>query len=342
MTVGFATATLLVALAGTAEAKPGPRASFEVQPAVTSGSVDLGKSGGYRFNLSMPTDRIAIFSISGYEIKGDRGSILSSIYVMHNRRSLAHGVIRARLGSRGSFFLRFRPNGQVRRRRVQRGCDGPPPVTDLGRFVGRATFHGEGGYLHFSLSGGAGGITHSFRLRCQKGEALDLAQRPLRAYVTPGSFFASRGYIALLYASARNHGRYIGITAGHLEESPPGAEVRVGAFESKEGMAIGHYGLALGPPGTLLTSLPAVHPATATLSPPAPFFGEANYQEKSARNWASTLGVNFPDVQLPLFGPGFHVRLCVLNPLKTRDGCDFFKAEPAFDERPARLSLMLR
>lgn len=327
--VGFAAAAMLIAVTGTAQAKP-----FEIQIAGTSGSVDLGKSGDYRFGLYMPTDRIAIFYASRFNVKGDRGALFSNVYVVHNQRSLTRGVVRARLGSLGAFYLRFRPNGRVPERRSQRGCKGRQSITEYGRFVGRARFHGEDDYLHFSLPGGAGYITRSSRLKCERGEAIDLAKRPLRAYAAPGSFFATRGDIALLYATSRYHGRYVGITAGHREESPPGAEVKIGIFESKGEMAIGRYALVLGSPGTLLTSLPGVHPATATLAPPAPFFGEATYREKAAdsRGWTGTLGVNLPGFELPLTGSRFHARLCVLSPMKTRDGCDFFKAEPQFDE----------
>ena len=336
--VGIAAAAVLVSLMGTAQAKPGHRASLEIQPADTSGFVDLGKSGGYWISLYMPSNRVAVFHVIRFKVKGDRGSIFSNVYAVHNRRSLARGVVRARLGSLGTFSLRFRPKRRVGKQRPQQGCEGRPSITEYGRFVGRATFHGEDGYLHFSLSGGAGEITRSFRLRCEKNEALELARKSLRGYVAPGSFFATRGDIALLYATARGHGRYIGITAGHTEESPPGADVRIGIFESRGEMAIGRYALVLGPPGTLLTSLPGVHPATATLAPPAPLFGEASYREKSApRSWTGTLGINLPGLKLPLIGFGFHARLCVLNPLKTRDGCDFFKAEPPVYERSARL-----
>lgn len=104
-------------------------------------------------------------------------------------------------------------------------------------------------------------------------------------------------------------------------------------------MAIGRYALALAPQGTLLTNLPGVHPATATLAPPAPFFGEGAYLEEGpagSPSWVGTLGVNLPGFKLPLTGPEFHVRLCVLSALKVRDGCDFFKAEPPVDERLAR------
>jgi hypothetical protein len=339
--VGFAAAALLIAVTGTAEARPGHRASVEIRPPNTSGFVDLGKSGGYRIGLSMPNDRVAILSIYRFKVMRDKGALFANAYVVHNRQSLKRGAIRARLGSLGSLSLRFRPNGKVRELGPQRGCEGGSSTTEYGRFVGRATFHGENHYLHFSLSGGSGGITRSPRLRCKKDEVRDPVHGSLRAYVAPGSFFATQGDIALLYVSRHSHGRYIGVTAGHEEGAPPGAEVRIGILESMKEMAIGRYALVLKAPGTLLTSLPGVHPASATLAPPAPFFGKATYQEEptDSRSWSGTLGVNLPGLKQPLTGPGFHTRLCVLSPLKTRSGCDFFKAEPVFDERVARPGL---
>ena len=230
---------------------------------------------------------------------------------------------------------------------MQPGCEGPPALIEYGRFVGRAVFRGENGYLGISLSGGAGLIGRSFRLRCKKGQADEQPPGSLPGFVAPGSFLAGEGNIALLYASSRRHGRYVGVTAGHQEEEPPGAEVRVGSFERRGKMAIGRYGVVDGGAGTLLTSLPGVHPATATLDPPAPFSGRADYQEEAvdSRRWTGTLGVELPGLRLPLTGPSFHVRLCVLNPLYApRKGCDFFKAPPPPpDRRPAlRLGWMPR
>jgi hypothetical protein len=100
-------------------------------------------------------------------------------------------------------------------------------------------------------------------------------------------------------------------------------------------MAIGHGVYLHGPPGTLLTNPPGTHPAMATLAPPEPFYGEAAYLEESDA-WTGTLGVNLAGSRLPLTGPDFHVHLCVVNPLRDRDDCDFFKAEPPPDERVAR------
>lgn len=319
----------------------------EVQPARVSGFMDLGRRGGYGVGLFLPNERTAILYVYKIKRAGDQSGYFITTYAVRNQASLARGVIRARLGSLGRFSLRFRPNGRVSRQTVQPGCEGSPPFTEYGRFVGHAAFRGERGYLRLSLSAGAGVISHSFRLSCEKGEADDRLPGSLLGYVVPGSFFSAPGNIALLYASSRRHGRYVGVTAGHREEEPPGAEVRIGSFERRGEMALGHYGIVSAGRGTLLTSPPGVHPATATLDPPAPFFGQAGYQEKAAesRRWTGTLGIELPGARLPLTGPGFHVRLCVLNPLYApRRGCDFFKAPPPpADERLAlRLGRMSR
>jgi hypothetical protein len=110
-------------------------------------------------------------------------------------------------------------------------------------------------------------------------------------------------------------------------------------------MAIGRSAYVEGFPGTLVTSLPGAHPATATLTPPAPFYGEANYLEKSStsHSWTGTLGVNLPGLTLPLTGPGFYTSLCVVSPLKAPNGCDFIKPRPLEPERrPAWLRRSFR
>ena len=336
--IGLVVAMVLLAVPGGAEAKLRHGAKHEVQPARVAGVMDLGRSGGYRVALFLPDERTALLYVYKIKRAGDRSAFFSTTYSVRNQASLARGVVRARLGSLGNLSLRFRPNGRLERGTVQPGCEGSPPFTEYGRFVGHAAFRGERGYLRLSLSGGAGVISHSFRLRCEKGEAEERPPGSLLGYVAPGSFFSSEGNIALLYASSRRHGRFVGVTAGHREEEPPGAEVRIGSFERRGKMAIGRYGTVYAGPGTLLSSLPGVHPATATLDPPAPFFGQASYQEKAADSgrWTGTLGIELPGLRLPLTGPGFHVRLCVLNPLYApRTGCDFFKAQPPpADERP--------
>lgn len=341
--VGLAAVAVLFTLIVTARADPARHG--RVHPAFTSGSIDLGKVGSYRAGLYVPTDGVVLLYLYRYQVKGSSGATVFSVaYAARSRGSLERGLIHVRFGSLGTASLRFRPNGRTRRRRLPSGCEGHRPITEYGKFVGQARFHGEKGFLDLTSRGGKGEISHSFRLSCKRADPVELPRRSLRAYVAPASFFAADGDIALLYATAHRRGRYVGVTAGHLEESPPGAEVRVGVVESRPAMAIGRYALLSGAPaGTLLTSLPGVHPASATLEPPAPFYGSGSYKEGAgAQKWSGALGIILPGLKLSLAGPEFHARLCVLSPLKARRGCNFFKAPPPpLDERPALLRMAL-
>lgn len=348
LAIVLAIALLLVIFAEASEAAP--RASrYEVQQANVSGLVYLGKRHGYAIGLYMPRAGVVMLSVFKVEQADDFFADAVGAYVVHNQASFARGEIRARLGSLGRVSLRFRPNGHIRVRKHRlEGCKGRMPFAEDGAFVGHVSFRGESGYLHFSFTRGKGEITHSFRLRCKKGWAEDLSPKSLRDYVTPEFGVESspgRGAISLLYAAARDHGRSIWVRAAHEEGFGPGTDVRVATVESKGEMAIGRSVSVDRVPGALLTSLPGVHPATATLSPPAPFFGEANYLENSAtsHSWTGTLGVELPGLTLPLAGPGFYTSLCVVSPLKVPDGCDFIKQKPLRPERrSARPEWMLR
>ena len=333
-------AAVLLTATDTGQARLQRAGEFEVQQADTVGFLRLGKERDYTIALYMPNDRVVIF----YAFRGEKSKdskAMHSIYAVRNLGDLERGVVRARFGSLGRVSLRFRPSGRMRKRDPRLGCEGGSETTEYGRFVGHLSFRGKGNYFHVSSARGEAYIAHFPRLRCEKGQALESRPRSLRKYVAPSLPFHEENSIALLYSSTRSHGRYVGITAMHPEGSPPGADVQLGIVELMHGMAIGHSVYLNGPPGTLLTSLPGVHPAAATLAPPAPFYGEAAYSEESDA-WTGTLGVKLAGLSLPLTGPGFHVHLCVVNPLRDRDGCDFFRAEPPFYERLARPGWALR
>jgi hypothetical protein len=335
-------ATVLLTASATGQAKLRRAGKLEVQQADTAGFLRLGQERGYEIALYMPNDQVVIFyALRRKRSKDDSFKVTYSIYAVRNLGDLEKGVVRARFGSLGRASLRFRPSGRMRKRDPQPGCEGGSEITEEGRFVGHLSFRGEGNYFHVSSAKGEAYIAHSPRLRCKKERAPESHPRSLRKYVAPTPLFSDENSIALLYSSTRGHGRYVGITAMHPEGSPPGADVELGIVEPRHGMAIGHGVYLNGPPGTLLTSLPGVHPATATLAPPAPFYGEAAYSEESDA-WTGTLGVKLAGLSLPLTGTGFHVHLCVVSPLKDRDGCDFFKAEPPSYERLARPGWALR
>lgn len=340
--VGLVVAAVLVLAAGAGQAELRRAGRFDVQRALTAGYLSLGKEKGYQLALSMPNAQVVIFSAVRTErLQDERFSGRYSVYVTRNRGSLERGVVRARFGSLGRVSLRLRPSGPTRRSDPRSGCEGGLLTARRGRFVGHLSFRGEGNYFHVASPKGNGYIAHSPRLRCEQGKAEERPPRSLRAYAAPNFVFSDEQSIALLYASTHSHGRYVGISAMHREESRPGADVQLKIVEPRRGMVTGHGAFLDGPPGTLLTSRPGAHPATATLAPPAPFYGEAAYSEE-ADAWTGNLGVKIAGLSLPLSGPDFHARLCVVNPLRDKDGCDFFKTEPAFIERPARPGWMLR
>jgi hypothetical protein len=336
LVVGLATAAVLLAAADSGQTKLSRTGKVEIQRASTTGFLRLGKERGYRAFLYMPNRRVVLFyAIRIERLEDDSFGFSYAIYAARNRGNLRHGVVRARFGSLGQAFLRFRRDGRVRRNDPGSDCEGRAETYEYGSFVGRLSFRGEGGFFDVSSPKGRAYLAHSPRLRCEKGAA-EPQPRSLRRYVTTTPLVPDDDSIALLYASSHSRGRYVGITAVHPERSPPGADVQLAIVDARPGMAIGHGLYLEGPAGTLLTSLPGAHPATATLAPPKPFYGRADYSEES-ETWTGTLGVRLAGLRLPLTGPRFRVHLCVVNPVKDRNGCEFFKAESPGGERPARL-----
>lgn len=327
---------MLAALIAAAGGSPASSlAATEVQRPNTGALVYLGESRGHELALSMPNPRVAVLHV------GKRGEERSSFYAQSSygvrvpSDSLKRGLIRLRFPSMGQVSLRFEPSGKRRVHRLREHCRGKRAVTEIGRFRGTVSLEGEGGYFRKEARSGKGLLRRSFRLECRRGAAEQVdSGESLWQYVAPTLGFIyspGRGTVALLYARANEEGRSILLRAAHYEGGPPGAEVQVVALEWLAGMAVGRSAyLESDVPGTLTTSLPGVHPAFATLAPPAPFYGEGNFLEGSSpdsHSWSGTLGVSFPGLDLPLTGAEFKTSLCVVSPLKAPAGCDFIRGK---------------
>lgn len=314
----------------------------EVQAAHVTGFVDLGKSRGYELALGLATPGTAILYAYRFAHAGEQASYSQSAYAVRASGGLEDGrVMRARFPSLGQVTLRFHPDGKRRTHPVHGYCRGKARVTESGAFRGVVSLRGEDGYFRVRTQAARGSLEHTPRLVCRHGYAEDFSV-PLWYDVAPRFGFLyspSSGSVALLYAEAREKNRSVAIRAAHREGGPPGAEVQVGSLEQLQGMAVGRSAyLDPSAPGTLTTSLPGVHPATATLAPSAPFHGEASYLENSSTShtWTGNLGISLPGLDLPLTGSAFKTSLCVVSPLRTPSGCDFVKPKPL---RGARLGL---
>jgi hypothetical protein len=323
--------TLLAMPGGVAAARKPLRPHREIQQPMTSGVVYLGKVDGYDIGVSNPDPHVAILWVDQIGEAEDGGSTYTQTeYAVRPQRSIQSGVIRASFPSLGAVNLRFRPGGKTKVGHTGKHCRGRSPQTEFGTYRGMVSLRGEDGYFRLRTHTASGTRGRTFRLSCVPGEASKDPTRPLYEYVEPVESFtvsSAGGSIALIRAVSRQDGRFVYLRAAHMQGEDPGAEVQVGALERQPRMAIGHSAWINGGEGTLLTSLPGVHPATATLAPPPPFHGEAAFVENSSisHSWTGTLTISFPGLDLPLTGPGFATSLCVESPFKTPAPCDFRK-----------------
>jgi hypothetical protein len=324
-------AIVLAMPAGAAAAPKSHRPQREIQQPTTSATVYLGKVGGYEIGISSRGSHIAILWVDRIG-EGEVGlnAFAQTGYAVRPRRSIGSGVLRAHFGSIGSIDLRFRPSGKTRVGHLARHCRGRSPQLEYGEYRGTISLRGEDGYFEIHAKRAPGVRSRTYRLSCAAGQAEKDEAAPLYEYVAPVEEFSvssGGGSIALILAVSRQSSRFVYLRAAHMQSAGPGAEVQAGALERMPGMAIGHSAWVDGGEGTLLTSLPSVHPATATLAPPAPFHGSASLVESSStsHSWTGTLGVSFPGLDLPLTGSGYATSLCVESPFKTRLPCDFRK-----------------
>ncbi len=297
----------------------------------------LGHSGKYEVGFVVPDYGVGVLYVSYFIESSD---YVATAYAVRLRGEPGKGRFSAQFPGIGKVAVRFKRKGRRRVGQNQRGCKGPPPVHEEGFLRGAIKLTGEEGYFHISRRLATGELERSFRLECAKGHAYYEETKvgsPPRDYVRPSfSVFGPSSATVLLNVVARTEGRYIAMRAAHYRGDPPGAEVQIGVLEGNRRMAIAHRAMAQGEARTLLTSLPGEHPASAALSPPAPFHGQAEFLENSthSHSWIGSLGISFPGFDIPLTGHGYYTSLCVISALKFPQGCDFVKPKPLVPERP--------
>ena len=297
-----------------------------IQP-TTEASLKLGTHGGYTIGVAFEEPDLAVLSVQRFD--GSRFGVEETNYGAHFHGSLVGGRVTADFGAVGSVAVRFRPAGPVKEERLPRMCEGRPSRSESGRWVGKVSLRGEGGYFAVSNGAAAGTLYRTFLFRCHVHRPLPVPKpKSLLKRIEPQIGFSIAsillGTVSSLQAESREHGRLIGMRAAHATGRGPGAEVEAGAFEYQGRMPVGRFVQILNaPPGSLVTTLPGEHPATATLKPRAPFTGEASYLAVSPtdHSWTGTLAVRFPGLVAPLTGSSFYTTLCVVSPLVKPLGC---------------------
>jgi hypothetical protein len=319
----------MVLVAGASARTRAHRRHVEFFPPSSRASMYLGERDGYDIGVSFAEPDLAILQVSAYD--DETGDFTSTNYGAHFQGSLPLGHLRADFGSVGSVSVHFRPRGKARTRGPGANCSGRPSRDEAGYFVGRVSLHGEGGYFRIAENRADGSLQRSFRSRCWVKRHQRIYPPPsLREAVVPRATIpfggGNGGSLASLQVVVNEDRRQIELRVDHFAGSSSGGDVQLGEREYQGKMPVGR-GISIedAPAGTFLTTLPGEHPPTATLQPPAPFSGEAEYVGTSptSHSWTGSLAVQLPGQLLALTGPEFASSLCVVRALGSRFGCDF-------------------
>ncbi len=326
-----AAAAVLIALAvsagASAEGGAQPR-HVEFRSPHNRAFISFGERDGYEIGVILDEPDLAVLVVQ--EFDPDTQVSAATAYGAHFTGSLATGTIRAGFGAVGSLAVHFAPDGKVRRGRREKNCEGRRPQGEDGHVVGRIDLRGEGGYFDVAPRRARAYFNRTYRVRCLVRHASP--PPPGRSlleeveYATPTLLPRETSSPALLEAGVQEGGRHVDLIATHVPSAPPATDVTALELEYQGKMPVLRgASTPESPAGTLRTSLPGEHPATATLKPAAPFSGEASYLAHSAlvHSWTGDLAVQFPGLLQPLTGPEFFTSLCVVSTLRTRYGCDF-------------------
>lgn len=277
----------LLAFAPGASAKPG----YVVIPG--SHSVELNLKGSHGFRIGAGK-----FGRYFYFQAADERSVAT--YLNLSPRQKGDGI-KAKFPGFGRISVRFEPQGPPRHEPpFFSRCHGGETVKQRGVFVGRIDFHGERGYTSVAATSAPGEVATTEREICKR------------------SMFDDGPDVETdrteLWATSRSKGRAVGFSASTwgVPETPLttfGASV----VERRRGMTIFRHTFASGKGSQLIAGDSRPHPLSATVAPPPPFHGAAEFQRTTEgdRSWTGSLSVHFPGLdRVALTGPSFDARFC--------------------------------
>lgn len=265
-TPGLILALLLLPLLGPPAARAAPHKIHSSVPEIVFETIDSPASNGYRFEAQGHrvhysqaererfTDGAPAF-VTTFFLTLKRGPA-EALY-LPGEPVMSGGTTAAHLGALGDVSLRFVPHA-VTRRREEKGCTGPAQRIEHGVFVGLLRFDGEGGYTRLLRRRLPGTVTRQPPLHC------DLAPTEVHEH----------GRTRVGGSSYRGRDNSISFSAERL--SPAGAA----SFDASETEQRGELSIfravsVKGPAGSVLIDDGLT---TATVTPPAPFEGEARFE----------------------------------------------------------------
>lgn len=294
-------------------------AATEIQRPDEHAYLMLHKHGWTLYVELYPLEGVAVIQAQKGEPEARRGRAAGAIYAMRASLPTAGEPVDLQLGTLAHVQGRFvGQRGQDASRGNDKGCTGPQPISEFGRFVGEIRFRGEHGYLTVHARAAEALVERSFRLRCQHGHAQHFGNlnRPLVDYVDelPTRAFTSRDGTRLSALLKRGH-RYLEFVATQelYEES---STFQAAAYERLPGSMVASRWVEASSRsvGDFTVEGSEERPRTATVTPPAPFAGRGVFLRR-AQTMRGDLSAAFPGLgELRLVGPGSKAGICALTP----------------------------
>jgi hypothetical protein len=260
----------------------------------------LPPPGGFRLHASNGYS-LEVFSI--HKSEAERGEVLvlvearRSAVLYFTHATVSETSIEADLGSVGRIDVNFVPSGRAKKERSQ--CGGRSVAVDSGRYVGSIDFKGEQGYSEVHATSARGDAKFALSLTCAESRDEGFGGH------SPGALLSvhHRGGTSFEFEARKNG---------------PSRPARFNAsIHERQGPLLIDRGVAVeSTPATFDFNVPA---GTATVTPPAPFDGEATFSRTSkGATWHGDLTVDFPGrAGVHLTGAGTHSSLvrAVQNPV---------------------------
>lgn len=253
-----------------------------------SASFSLRASNGYRISVERTRGRVSL-----YALHSGKSFFASTAYAVRAKASSQR--IDARFGRFGWVSVRLRTE-RMKKGKLEPQCKGKPETVRFGVFVGTIRFRGEGGYTSVVARHAKGRLSSGQKMKC------------VFPNLRPGSGSAAQESRQVPPSLAVSQGR-----RRFFEAEVSGGKKRsviftAGSFERRGRMEIFRdaFAEALLPSFVFSSDL-----SSATVQPPPPFKGEADFaQTPSGSTWSGSLSVDFPGREgVRLAGPRFTARL---------------------------------
>jgi hypothetical protein len=292
-----------------ADAKPG----YVVFPGYHEVELTFKGSHGYSIQVTKTNRFVGMF------VNRDPDN---AMYLIRRRQTNDDGI-EAEFPGVGRVSVEFHPVGPPRKEAsFFPPCKGGKATKQPGYFRGTIRIRGERGYTSAHTARASGEVATVTKEICKRSVFNHSKSTP------------EEGETRLFATSGPKHGRSIALSANTVNFGSTVETFFAGfASERQQGMVIFRQAFVRGTAADLALGDIGDFPASATITPPAPFHGSAAFQRGSGgeNSWTGSLNVELPGLgRVAMAGQDFSAKLC-------RDsGCRPSRNQSAFGRRLVR------